>query len=53
MGVFHPSKPNPRKPAPAKLQAPALKRTRAMSFAIDRVRASRGTTDQPKQEPNP
>ena len=53
MSVFHPSKPNPRKPARAKLTVPALKRSRAMSFAIDRVRASRGTTDHSKQEPKP
>ncbi|GGX32682.1 hypothetical protein GCM10007242_44530 [Pigmentiphaga litoralis] len=51
MSVFHPSKPNPRKPAPAKLEAPALKRSRAMSFAVDRLRESRATTDQTKQEP--
>lgn len=51
MGVFHPSKPNPRKPAPAKLLAPPLTRTRAMNFNLDRVRACRDSTNIVAKEP--
>ena len=51
MGVFHPSKPNPRKPSPAKLVAPPLKRTREMLFTLDRVRAGREVPNVTKKEP--
>jgi hypothetical protein len=53
MSVFHPSKPNPRKPSPAKLLAPPLKRTREMSFTVDRLRECRGTDCKGKKEPKP